>query len=42
MTLLNFFSKSATEAGEGGQKIAEKIRYLRRDAFVDDTLVNHN
>ena len=34
-----FFAKSAKEdGGEGVQKIAEKIRYLRRDAFIDDPL----
>ena len=36
MTLSKTFEKSAKEEGEGVQKIAEKIRYLRRDAFVDD------
>ena len=34
------FTKSAKEGagggGGGGYKIAEKIRYLRRDVFVDD------
>ena len=39
MTILNFFAKSAKEEGEEVQKIAEKIRYLRRDTFVDNTLV---
>ena len=42
MTLLNFFAKSAKEEGEEVQKIAEKIRYLRRDTFVDDPLVSCN
>ena len=37
-TFENFFAKSAKEEGEGFQKLAEKIRYLRRDAFVDDPL----
>ena len=36
MRLLKFFNKSAKQEGEGVQKIAEKIRYLRGDAFVDD------
>ena len=39
MTILNFFAKSAKEEGEEVQKIAEKIRYLRRDTFVDNPLV---
>ena len=39
--LENFFAKSAKEeGGKGVQKIAEKISHLRRDAFVDDSLVN--
>ena len=34
-----FFDKSAKEKGKGKgvQKIAEKIHYLRQDAFVDDS-----
>ena len=34
-----FFDNSAKEEGEGEgvQKIAEKIHYLRRDSFVDDS-----
>ena len=37
-TFEKFFGNSAKERGEGEgvQKIAEKIRYLRRDPFVDD------
>ena len=36
-----FFAKSAQKeaGGEGVQKLAEKIRYPRRNAFVDDPLV---
>ena len=33
-----FFAKSAKEEGQRVQKIAEKIRYFRRDAFADDPL----
>ena len=33
----NFFAKYPEEKGEEVQKIEEKIRYLRRDAFVDVT-----
>ena len=36
MTLLKIFPKVAKEEGEGVQNLVEKIRYLRRDAFVDD------
>ena len=40
-TFEKHFGKPAKEEGggvgeEGFQKIAEKIRYLRRDAFLDD------
>ena len=36
MKLLKFFLLSPLRGkGEGAQKIEEKIRYLRRDAFVD-------
>ena len=40
MTLWKIFPKSAKEEGEGVQKRAEKIRYLRRDAFVVITSFN--
>ena len=38
-TFENFVARSAKKEGEGVQKIAGKIRYLIRDAFVDDPLV---
>ena len=39
MRLLNFFLLSLLRRrGEGLHKIAEKTHYLRRDAFVDDSL----
>ena len=39
MRLLNLFLQSPLgRRGERVQKIAEKIRSLRRDAFVDDPL----
>ena len=37
MRLSNFFLLSPLKRrGEGIQKIAEKVRHLKRDAFVDD------
>ena len=35
---MTLFANSAKEEGKGVQKTAEKIRYHRRDAFVDDPL----
>ena len=39
MSFLNFFAKSAKEERGWGSKYSEKIRYLKRDAFVDNPLV---
>ena len=38
--LKNFFAKSEEGGGKGVQRMAEKIHYLRQDAFVDDPLVD--
>ena len=40
-TFENFFAKSAKEEGGGVQKMVEKTRYLRRDAFVDNPLLHY-
>ena len=37
-TFEHFLLSPLKRRGEGVQKIAEKIRYLRRDAFVDNPL----
>ena len=40
MRLLNFFfAMFAKEEGGGGSENSGKIRYLRRNVFVDDPLV---
>ena len=42
MTLLKILPKgSFRRKGEGFQKIAEKIHYLRRYAYVDDSLLDY-